>query len=83
MPRAGRARPADPVPLVEAVQSFASAWINEHALSDFPGGVVRKGTLLRADHPVVKHHADQFISARADIHEGKRLHEPPYPLGAA
>jgi len=53
-------KPADPEPLVEAVQSFASEWIDLNALSDFPGGVVRKGTLLRADHPVVKQHADQF-----------------------
>jgi hypothetical protein len=80
MPRVAKRIGAEP--LVEAIQSFASEWIDKNALSDFPGGVVRKGLLLRADHPIVKQYADQFRPARADIHEGKSVHdEPPYPLG--
>ncbi len=60
-----RAKTDDPAPLVECTEAFASAWIDDHALSGFPGGVCRRGTLLRADDPFVKAHPQWFAPARA------------------
>jgi hypothetical protein len=63
-----RARKTDePEPLYEATQSFASQWIDENALDDFATGVVKKGTLVRASHPILKAHPELFIPARADL----------------
>jgi hypothetical protein len=76
MPRAASKRADDaPAPLFEATQSFASQWIEENALDDFPGGVVRKGLLVRADHPILAAHPQWFIPARADLNEGKQAGE--------
>jgi hypothetical protein len=44
-------------------------------LDDFPGGVVPKGFLVRADHPILQAHPQWFIEARADLHEGKHAGE--------
>ena len=76
MPRAA-SKKADDVaaPLFEATQSFASQWIEQNALDDFPGGVVPKGFLVRADHPILHAHPQWFIPARADLHEGKHAGE--------
>ena len=38
MPRAASKVDDAPAPLFEAVQSFASGWIEQNALDDFPGG---------------------------------------------
>ena len=72
MPRAARTQRADDAhaPLFKATQSFASEWIEQNALDDFPGGVVRQGTIVRADHPILKAHAQFFEPARADVGEG-------------
>ena len=72
MPRAARTQRADDAhaPLFKATQSFASEWIEQYALDDFPGGVVRQGTIVRAGHPILKAHAQFFESARADVGEG-------------
>ena len=70
MPRAARKKADDAhAPLFEATQSFASEWIEQNALGDFPGGVVVQGTLVPAGHPILKAHADWFRPARADTRE--------------
>jgi hypothetical protein len=58
MPRAARTTKADDAhaPLFKATQSFASGWIEQHAPDDFPGGVVRQGTIVRPNHPILKAH---------------------------
>lgn len=53
--------------LLEASESFSSAWIDEHGTGDFPSGVCRKGTLVRAGHPIVKAHHWLFVPAQADV----------------
>jgi hypothetical protein len=76
MPRVGNRKGDDAAaPLFEATQSFASQWIQENALDDFPGGVVPKGFLVRIDHPILHAHPQWFIEARADLHEGKHAGE--------
>ena len=75
MPRAASKKADDAAPLFEATQSFASEWIEQNALDDFPGGVVPKGFLVRADHPILQAHPQWFIAARADLHEGERAGE--------
>ena len=75
MPRVARTQKADvPAPLFEATQSFASEWIEQNALDDFPTGVVQKG-LPRASHPILKAHPQWFIPARAHLDEGKHAGE--------
>jgi hypothetical protein len=74
-----RARKTSEPPLFEAAQSFASQWLDEHGTDDFPGAVCRKGTLVRADHPIVKAHPGLFIPARPDAGEG----HPRHPREAA
>jgi hypothetical protein len=80
---ARKARTQEPAPLYEAVQSFASRWAEIHARADFPTGVVKKGTLVRADHPIVEAHRDLFMPARSDVGEGKRPGELLTPPEAA
>ena len=77
MPRVGSTKNADDAhaPLFEATQSFASEWIEQNALDDFPTGVVQKGLLVRASHPILKAHPQWFIPARADLPEGKHAGE--------
>jgi len=77
MPRAARTKIDDDAaaPLFEATQSFASEWIEQNALDDFPGGVVQKGFLVRAGHPILAAHPQWFIPARADLYEGKSAGE--------
>jgi hypothetical protein len=67
MPRAARTRKADEPQFFEATTSIASEWIEQHALSEFPGGVVRQGTIVRADHPILKAHAQFFEPVRAHM----------------
>lgn len=77
MPRAARTEKAGDAyaPLFEAVQSFASESIEQNALDDFPGGVVPKGFLVRADHPILQAHPQWFIAARAGLDEGRHAGE--------
>jgi hypothetical protein len=62
MPRAARTTADTHAPLFEATQSFASEWIEQNALDDFPGGVVQKGLLVRAGHPILAAHPQWFHS---------------------
>jgi hypothetical protein len=56
---------ADQPQLFEAATSIASEWIEQNALSEFPTGVCRQGTIVRADHPILKAHAQFFEPVRA------------------
>lgn len=56
--------------LFEATTSVASEWIEQNATDDFPGGVVRQGTIVGADHPILKAHAQWFQPLRSDVGEG-------------
>ena len=58
--------------LYEATTSFASQWVEDNALSDFPTGVVRVGTLVRAGHPILEAHGQWFEPAQAHVGEGTR-----------
>lgn len=69
-----------PAPLMEARQGFTSAWLEQHSGR---AGAIRKGTLLRADDPIVKTHPDEFLPARADYGEGKHADEFLVPLPEA
>jgi hypothetical protein len=57
-------KPAEPQ-LYEATTSIASEWIEQNALSEFPGGVCQRGVIVRAGHPILKVHGQFFEPARA------------------
>jgi hypothetical protein len=67
----GARKTDEPGALFEASQSFTSEWIREHGGNDFAGGVCREGTLVRAGHPILEAHPEQFIPARADVGDRK------------
>ena len=56
---------AEPEPLVECVEGFASEWLDLHASDEFPNHFCQAGTLLRESHPVVNAHPWAFAHARA------------------
>jgi hypothetical protein len=57
--RAGRRRP-DRAAVYQSRQAFSATDVD---LNEYPTGVVRRGVLLRGDHPLVAAHADMFVAA--------------------
>jgi hypothetical protein len=66
MPRVARRQRPEPDGLFMAWQSFAAADID---LVQHPGGVVRKGTLLRGSDPHVVAHPEMFVPAGEVVDE--------------
>jgi hypothetical protein len=64
-----RAKTAAAPEFYEATTSIASEWIDQN-LGDFPGGVVRQGTIVRAGHPILEAHGNFFEPLRSDVGEG-------------
>jgi hypothetical protein len=66
-------RTAEPTPeFYEATTTICSEWIELNALDEFPTGVCRQGTVVKADHPIVKAHGQWFEPFRADVGDGGR-----------
>jgi hypothetical protein len=80
MPRAGRTPKPQAGQLYKAWQSFAAPNLDP---AEFPAGVVKGGTLLLGDHPLVRAHPQMFVLSDSEELAGTVVGLTPAEVGRA